>query len=184
MLLDELIAELGSLAAVYHRPAVTFIGRGRLGADELQRKAAECVFRPASRADACRQAADGRDRAIATVIAGQNAENLLDIGDDDAGATNGLAASGGGAGGSGSFFGSPTTSGARPAPAANPLDDLLGLFDNASLGAAPPAAAPSSSFVSPPMPSSSAFASPPQPSRPAAPAAAAAGGTDDLLGLW
>ena len=45
VLLDELIAELGSLAAVYHRPAVTFIGRGRLGADELQRKAAECVVR-------------------------------------------------------------------------------------------------------------------------------------------
>lgn len=43
-LLEELIDEISTLASVYHKPAETFIGRGRLGADEVQRKANESVF--------------------------------------------------------------------------------------------------------------------------------------------
>lgn len=42
-LLDELIGEIATLASVYAKPAATFVGRGRLGADELHRKATECV---------------------------------------------------------------------------------------------------------------------------------------------
>jgi AP-1 complex subunit beta-1 len=40
-LLEELVSELGSLASAYLKPAEAFIGRARLGADEMQRKALE-----------------------------------------------------------------------------------------------------------------------------------------------
>lgn len=40
-LLDELIGELGSLASVYHKPADSFVGKGRFGADAVQRRAIE-----------------------------------------------------------------------------------------------------------------------------------------------
>lgn len=42
-LLDELISEMSSLASVYHKPAGTFIGLGRIGADSVQKKE-ECVY--------------------------------------------------------------------------------------------------------------------------------------------
>ena len=42
-LLDELIAELGSLASVYHKPADSFVGKGRFGADAVQRRAIEYI---------------------------------------------------------------------------------------------------------------------------------------------
>lgn len=40
-LLEELLGEISSLASVYHKPSETFIGRGRIGADSLQRKGTE-----------------------------------------------------------------------------------------------------------------------------------------------
>lgn len=36
--LDELLGEASSLASVYHKPAETFIGRGRVGADAMQKR--------------------------------------------------------------------------------------------------------------------------------------------------
>lgn len=44
-LLDELVSDLSSLASAYHKPAETFIGRGRLGADAVNKKATEYVSR-------------------------------------------------------------------------------------------------------------------------------------------
>ena len=41
-LLDELISEMSTLASVYHKPAGTFIGLGRIGADSVPKKE-ECV---------------------------------------------------------------------------------------------------------------------------------------------
>ena len=41
-LLEELLGEIGTLASVYHKPAETFIGRGRIGADAV-RKGSEFV---------------------------------------------------------------------------------------------------------------------------------------------
>lgn len=35
--LEELLGEISSLASVYHKPAETFVGRGRMGADAMQR---------------------------------------------------------------------------------------------------------------------------------------------------
>lgn len=43
-LLEELLGEISSLASVYHKPEETFIGRGRVGADSVQRKGTESVF--------------------------------------------------------------------------------------------------------------------------------------------
>ena len=40
-LLEELLGEVGSLASVYHKPSETFVGRGRIGADAVARKATE-----------------------------------------------------------------------------------------------------------------------------------------------
>jgi len=40
-LLEELLGEISSLASVYHKPPETFIGRGRVGADTVQRKGTE-----------------------------------------------------------------------------------------------------------------------------------------------
>jgi hypothetical protein len=40
-ILEELISEISSLASVYHKPAATFIGKGRLGADEMAKRAVE-----------------------------------------------------------------------------------------------------------------------------------------------
>ncbi|EFP82964.2 uncharacterized protein PGTG_09932 [Puccinia graminis f. sp. tritici CRL 75-36-700-3] len=148
-LLEELIDEISTLASVFHKPAETFIGRGRLGADEVQRKANE------------REEDFSRERAIATVVQGQNAENLLDFDDDpiEGAGVVGVGVGGGGGGGSGSNglmmggggLGSAATSSStahRPASSTNPLDDLLGLFDsNLALNPSPsglPQIAPSS----------------------------------------
>jgi len=38
-LLEQLLNDIGSLASVYHKPPETFLGRGRFGADDIQRKA-------------------------------------------------------------------------------------------------------------------------------------------------
>lgn len=66
-LLEELVSDLSSLASAYHKPESTFIGRGRFGADALSKKRDEIT----------------REKALATVVQGQQAENLLDFGDDD-----------------------------------------------------------------------------------------------------
>ena len=44
-LLEELLGEIGSLASAYHKPAQTFIGHGRVGADSV-RKGEEYVKLP------------------------------------------------------------------------------------------------------------------------------------------
>lgn len=40
-ILEELLGEISSLASVYHKPAATFIGKGRLGAEEMAKRAME-----------------------------------------------------------------------------------------------------------------------------------------------
>lgn len=44
-LLEELLGEISSLASVYHKPEETFIGRGRIGADAVQRKAELVIYK-------------------------------------------------------------------------------------------------------------------------------------------
>lgn len=125
-LLNELIRELGCLSSVYHKPASTFIGHGRMGMQGLQ----------ASLANAGAEAT--RNRAIATVAQGEKSENLLDFGDDDTGAASATSLAAKGAavknlGGLGDLLGDDTfASSAMPAvsaPAApkNTMDDLMGM---------------------------------------------------------
>ena len=68
-MLEELIGEIGSLASVYHKPAETFIGKGRLGADAMQKRAVE-------EAD---ESQSSTQKALQTVVAGQQSENLLSV---------------------------------------------------------------------------------------------------------
>ncbi|KAK4050011.1 beta-adaptin [Microbotryomycetes sp. JL201] len=126
-LLEELIKELGCLSAVYHKPARTFIAGGKLGADQIA----------VQRTDAAT-----REAALATLVAGQKAENLLDFDDNDTA----------GDGSNADLFAAPSASNLST----NPLDgksilvhtkettlmlsigldttDLMGLFGNASIG--------------------------------------------------
>ncbi|PKI83689.1 beta-adaptin [Malassezia vespertilionis] len=71
-LLNELIHELSLLSSVYHKPASSFIGQGRMSMQSLQAAV------HANNEDA------ERSKAIATVAQGQHSENLLDFGDEDA----------------------------------------------------------------------------------------------------
>lgn len=83
-LLEELLGEVGSLASVYHKPSETFIGKGRIGADAV-RKAGEYVF--AGFLDilviyhfshsSLAEDQFSTQKALQTVVAGQQAENLL-----------------------------------------------------------------------------------------------------------
>ncbi|GAA5888875.1 hypothetical protein JCM5296_005025 [Sporobolomyces johnsonii] len=107
-LLDELISELGALSAVYHKPVQAFVAGGKLGADQISASTAQ-------KSEATREA------ALATLVAGQKAENLLDFDDDDEPAANEATAD---------LFAPPSNANTS----SNPLDDLLGLF-----GAPPPA---------------------------------------------
>lgn len=80
-LLEQLLTELSTLASVYHKPPESFVGKGRYGADEVQRAAIQ------------EQRQNAAENPIAASIAAaatggtpqNNIENLLDI-DFDGGA--------------------------------------------------------------------------------------------------
>ncbi|KAJ7039932.1 adaptin N terminal region-domain-containing protein [Mycena alexandri] len=173
-LLEELLGEISSLASVYHKPEETFIGRGRVGADSVRKGDEEF----------------SAQKALQTVVQGQQAENLLDFGDDleTSGAPSGLAA----LSSLSSILSSSSPSSNQPAAgnasasglSENPLDDLVSIFGGANIGmgGAGPAFGGSAfggGFGAPPVVpkapvSSSALAPPP----------AQAGGQEDLLGLF
>ncbi|KAI9511229.1 Adaptor protein complex beta subunit [Russula earlei] len=113
-LLNELVGEISSLASVYHKPAATFIGQGRIGAESVQRR-------------------DSAKTALQTVAAGQASENLLDFDDEPAqeGPT-GLAAT--------QVLQEPAAKNILSGTSTNPLDDLVSIFGSASLS--PPSTLP------------------------------------------
>lgn len=165
-LLEELLGEISSLASVYHKPEETFVGQGRIGIDSVQRKGPDAEL------------ADERlatQKALQTVAAGQQAENLLDFADADGADAQpqGLAAT--------SVL--PTTPAAAnllSGTSSNPLDDLVSIFGSASMSAPThPPGQPNFGFASPAPPSNlsnvpTSVMSPVQ-SPPA---------QDDLLGLF
>lgn len=85
-LLEQLLGELSTLASVYHKPPESFVGKGRFGADEIQRAAIQ------------EQRQNAADNPIAASVAAasasangtsgsksqNNVENLLDIDFDGA----------------------------------------------------------------------------------------------------
>ncbi|EJF55926.1 clathrin binding protein [Dichomitus squalens] len=172
VLLEELLGEIPLLASVYHKPAETFVGRGRIGADTVQQKKAEL--------------ADDRiatQKALQTVAAGQQAENLLDFDDDvqGDGQPSGLAATT-------ILAQTPAAANLLAGTSSNPLDDLVSIFGGANLNSTPAAPAPANGLggfgfgaspLAPAAPSITPTALSPQP-----PQQPAQGGQDDLLGLF
>ncbi|PAV15661.1 Adaptor complex beta subunit [Pyrrhoderma noxium] len=116
-LLEELLNEISSLASVYHKPAETFIGRGRFGADAMQKLTSERADEDVS-----------TRKALQTVAAGQQAENLLDFDDVSAedGQPSGLAAT--------ALTSTPAAANLLAGTSSNPLDDLVSIFGGANLG--------------------------------------------------
>ncbi|KAG2338980.1 Adaptor protein complex beta subunit [Suillus weaverae] len=161
-LLEELLGEISSLASVYHKPAQTFVGHGRVGADSVQRKGSEI-------SDA--------QKALQTVVAGQQAENLLDFGDDSAqdGQPSGLAATQ-------ILPSTPAAANFLSGTSANPLDDLVSIFggmETMGTGAGSPSAALSPTMTSMSSPFEG-FGGPAPPSQPAQNVQP----QEDLLGLF
>ncbi|PWW78342.1 Adaptor protein complex beta subunit [Tuber magnatum] len=124
-LLEELLGEISTLASVYHKPAATFVGQGRFGADAVQKRAIE------------EQLQNARENPIqaSAVAKGQNMENLLDI-DFDGAAPASASTQTPPPGGLESLV---TDSPARVSSPASPttgtgnnLDDLLSLFGTES----------------------------------------------------
>ncbi|KAI9801642.1 MAG: beta-adaptin [Piccolia ochrophora] len=142
-LLDQLLTELSTLASVYHKPAATFIGQGKYGADAVQKRAIE------EQAQLARENPIAAAAAAAAVSGGQappqnNMENLLDIDFDGAAPASAQKEPASGASGLEGLAGtpqrieSPSTATGGPAGGAAPinnnnLDDLMGVFgsDNA-----------------------------------------------------
>jgi len=111
-LLEELLGEISSLASVYHKPSETFVGRGRVGADSVQRKGTELTDERFS-----------AQKALQTVVAGQQAENLLDFDDTPGteGQPSGLAATE-------VLSSTPAAANLLAGTSSNPLDDLVSIF--------------------------------------------------------
>ncbi|KAG1791054.1 adaptin N terminal region-domain-containing protein [Suillus plorans] len=162
-LLEELLGEISSLASVYHKPAQTFVGHGRVGADSVQRKGSEI-------SDA--------QKALQTVVAGQQAENLLDLGDDSAQdeQPSGLAATQ-------ILPSTPAAANFLSGTSANPLDDLVSIFggmETMDTGAGSLSTALSPTVTSLSSPFEGFGGSPAPPSQPAQNAQP----QEDLLGLF
>jgi len=119
-LLEELLGEVSSLASVYHKPADTFIGQGKYSADAVQRQASNIDDDVSS-----------TQKALQNIVAGQQAENLLDFGDDDVrdGQPSGLAAT--------TISSSTPTAANMLQHSSNPLDDLVSIFGGSSIGGSP-----------------------------------------------
>ncbi|ANB12084.1 Apl2p [Sugiyamaella lignohabitans] len=142
-ILDELLAELSTLASVYHKPASSFMGTGQFGSDEVQKRAIE-EQRQLAKEDAISNI-DSQ-----TVV---NGENLLDL-DFDApasdAASTGSGANSGALGDLGDIFSnSPSPTISSPAIGAtatktNGNQDILSLFGSTST---PVPAAPASSSL-------------------------------------
>ncbi|EIN05740.1 Adaptor protein complex beta subunit [Punctularia strigosozonata HHB-11173 SS5] len=121
-LLEELLGDISTLASVYHKPAETFIGRGRIGADALQRRGLDTDDQAFAK------------KALQTVAAGQVAENLLDFEDVPTSDSqpSGLAAT--------TIIPAASTTAAAnllSGTSSNPLDDLVSIFGNVGAGAGP-----------------------------------------------
>ncbi|RGB25807.1 adaptin N terminal region-domain-containing protein [Rhizophagus diaphanus] len=104
-LLEELINNISTLASVYHKPPETFLGRGRFGADAVQRRAIE------------EQEEASRESPIQAQVK-TNIENLLDLDFNDNSATP--------------TSNTPPSSSKSTNATAN-VDDLLDLFGGSNM---------------------------------------------------
>lgn len=83
-LLEQLLGELSTLASVYHKPPESFIGKGRFGADEIQRAAIKEQRQNAAENPIAASVAAATGNGSSSVAPQNNIENLLDIDFDGA----------------------------------------------------------------------------------------------------
>lgn len=148
-LLEQLLSELSTLASVYHKPPEAFVGKGRFGADEIQRAAIQEQRQNAAEnpiaASVAAAAANGSGS-----VSQSNIENLLDIDFDGAAPASQEQSSAAGTpdrvsspatGGMAdmmSMFGAPpstSSSGASAAPGSG-MNDLMNGFEGLNFGGA------------------------------------------------
>jgi AP-1 complex subunit beta-1 len=82
-LLEQLLTELSTLASVYHKPPESFVGKGRFGADEIQRAAIQEQRQNAAENPIAASVATASSNGSGGA-AQNNIENLLDIDFDGA----------------------------------------------------------------------------------------------------
>lgn len=83
-LLEQLLAELSTLASVYHKPPESFVGKGRYGADEIQRAAIQEQRQNAAENPIAASVAAANANGSGSAQPQSNIENLLDIDFDGA----------------------------------------------------------------------------------------------------
>lgn len=130
-LLEQLLTELSTLASVYHKPPESFVGKGRFGADEIQRAALqEQRQNAAENPIAASVAAAAAAGANGTAAPQSNIENLLDI-DFDGAAPASAEHNPGGTGTPDRAASPPGTGGLPGAPGggSGSIADMMGLFD-------------------------------------------------------
>lgn len=129
VLLEQLLSEISTLASVYHKPAETFVGQGRYGADAIQHAAIQEQ----------RQEAVDNPIAASSMVNAQNGgptnDNLLDIDFDGAAPASAEAPPSAGSSGLEGLAGTPqrvASPAAGAAPASSNMNDMMGLFDMAA----------------------------------------------------
>ncbi|KAJ4325540.1 beta-adaptin [Fusarium piperis] len=155
-LLEQLLTELSTLASVYHKPPESFVGKGRFGADEIQRAAIQEQRQNAADNPIAASVAAAAANGSGSGASQNNIENLLDIDFDgaapasqeqnSASATPDRVASPAAGTPSGamadmmSMFDAPAPSSSSAAPAAGPsggMNDLMNGFEGLNFGGAP-----------------------------------------------
>lgn len=138
-LLERLLAELTTLASVYHMPPEQFVGQGRFGADAVQQAAIEEQMQNARENPLAAAAAAAAVQGQAPA-AQNNMENLLDIDFDGAAPASASETPSDGLSGLEGLAGTPQRIASPEVgqpPAANNMDDLLGVFGNGGSSATP-----------------------------------------------
>ncbi|PHH70742.1 hypothetical protein CDD80_5766 [Ophiocordyceps camponoti-rufipedis] len=148
-MLEQLLAELSTLASVYHKPPESFVGKGRFGADEIQRAAILEQRQNAAENPIAATMATANGTGSST--SQNNLENLLDIDFDgaapashdqqSAGATPDRVASPSSAGPTSggmadmmSMFDAPSSSGGGGGSGGGGMNDLMGGFEGLNFG--------------------------------------------------
>ncbi|RSL97842.1 hypothetical protein CDV31_012836 [Fusarium ambrosium] len=154
-LLEQLLTELSTLASVYHKPPESFVGKGRFGADEIQRAAIQEQRQNAADNPIAASVAAAAANGSGSGASQNNIENLLDIDFDGAAPTSqeqnsasttpdrvASPASGGPSGAMAdmmSMFDAPAPASSSAAPAAGPsggMNDLMNGFEGLNFGGA------------------------------------------------
>lgn len=133
-LLEQLLGELSTLASVYHKPPESFVGKGRYGADEIQRAAIQEQRENAAENPIAASAAAAANGGTGNQSQ-NNIENLLDIDFDGGAPASQSTNQQGSATATPDRVASPS-GGQAAAGGGGGLADMMGLFDAPSAGAA------------------------------------------------